>query len=413
MTNPLPAPDILIIGGGMVGLTLALLLARDASLRITLAEAVPLPPPDAPLSYRPSFDGRSSAISRGTLAIYHALGLREEVLAQATLIQGVHVSEKGHLGMARLSAAEEGLPYYGAVIENAWLGQVLLRAARRTPNLTLLDRCRLTDLSMDTHAATATLQRETETLTRSAPLLVAADGAGSSTRERLGIAVDTSDYGQTALVTTVTTSLPHEHIAYERFTDDGLIALLPRAGNDRGLVWAVTPQRAEELLALSDVEFSTQLQTTFGRRAGKFIRIGQRVAYPLSLQIARQQTLSRAVVLGNAAHALHPIAGQGYNLCARDCLVLADTLLAARAQGRDLGEARLLAGYEQERLRDQQQVTRFADGLVKLFGSRQPVLKLARNLGVLGFDLLPGAKQWLALEAMGVKQTAHLSGGLR
>mgnify|MGYP000172577845 CR=1 FL=1 len=170
----------------------------------------------------------------------------------------------------------------------------------------------------------------------------------------------------------------------------------------RSLVWALKTAEAERVKALSDTDFLAEFQRAFGRRAGRFTRVGQRHAYPLQLMVAHQQTVPRAVILGNAAHSLHPVAGQGFNLCLRDVLVLVDTLRDACAQGADLGESARWQAYEAKRQADQQQIIRFSDTLVRGFSNANPVLQLARNIGLLGFDLLPGAKPLVARYAMGL-----------
>lgn len=396
--------DVLIIGGGMVGVTLALLLAREPSLDITLVEAAPLPSlePGQPLPYRPSFDARNSALSRKTVNTYRELGLWDDLQKHATPIYDIHVSDRGRFGMVRLNAAEENVESFGQVIENAWLGLVLLAALKQKPNVRILDGVRLTSLQQGADAMTAVLQRGEETLTYSAPLLVAADGAESSCRRLLGITVETRDYRQTAIVTTVATHLPHNNTAFERFSDQGPLALLPLPEERRALVWVLPSGEEAALLALPDDAFLSELQTAFGRRAGKFLRVGKRFAYPLSLMVAHHQVQPRAVILGNAAHALHPVAAQGFNLCLRDCLALSQRILRVHAAGGDIGDGGMLSEYEAARQEDQNNVIQFSDKLVRGFSSQFPGWGVLRNLGMVAFDLMPQAKQTLARYAMGL-----------
>lgn len=398
--------DVLIIGGGMVGVTLALLLARESSLRITLVEAIRFPAlaEGEPLPYRPSFDARNTALSRRTVATYRELGLWDELQAHATPILQIHVSERGHFGMARLRAEEEGVESFGQVIENAWLGLVLLRALKACPNVTVLDGVQLAGIAPQTQCITAQLQRGDERFNLSAPLLVAADGAQSGSRQLLGVNSQTRPYDQVALVTTVATQLPHENIAYERFTEHGPIALLPLPEERRALVWTLPLGEEKALIDCSDEEFLARLQAAFGRRAGRFTKTAKRFAYPLALTVAQTQALPRAVILGNAAHTLHPVAGQGFNLCLRDCLALTVRLHKAHRERRDLGEFALLRDYEAAREQDQRNVIRFSDGIVRGFSNATPGLTLARNVGLVTFDLLPAAKQALARYAMGLNQ---------
>lgn len=399
--------DVLIVGGGMVGVTLALLLARAPDLRITLVEAIALPvlAPGEPLPFRPSFDARNTALSRRTVATYRDLGLWDELQTHATPIEQIHVSERGHFGMARLRAEEEKVESFGQVIENAWLGLVLLRALKACSNVTVLDGVTLTGIEPGEKFVTAHMRRGDVRFALAAPLLVAADGAQSPSREFLGVNADTTSYDQVALVTTVATHLPqHDNIAYERFTESGPIALLPLPENRRSVVWTLPLGQEKALIDCSDEEFLAQLQKAFGKRAGRFIKTGKRFAYPLALTVAHIQALPRAVILGNAAHSLHPVAGQGFNLCLRDCLALTDRLCRTHKAGGDLGEFALLQDYEAARIEDQHNVIQFSDKIVRGFSNATPGLTLARNIGMVTFDLLPMAKQVLARYAMGLNQ---------
>ncbi len=409
--------DLVIIGGGMVGVTLALLLAqRLPQLRVVLLEATRFPvfQPGQPLPYTPGFDARNTALSRRTIQTFTDLGLWPQLQPHATPIRQIHVSDRGHFGISRLSAEEEQVESFGQVMENAWLGVVLLAALRQCPSVTLCDGVDVTALQVVGEHAEVTLRTTGGEHVLCAPLAVAADGTQSRSRDWLGLQASWRDYGQTALVTTVATSLPHEQVAYERFTSDGPIALLPlpdeaRSGESaqpaqtrRSLVWALSTAEAERVQQLSDAEFMAELQQAFGRRAGRFTRVGRRHAYPLQLMVAQQQVVPRALILGNAAHSLHPVAGQGFNLCVRDALVLVERLADAVAAGGDIGDAALLRAYEAARREDQRQIIRFSDSLVRGFSSANPLLSLLRNVGLLGFDLLPGAKPALARYAMGL-----------
>lgn len=410
--------DVVIIGGGMVGITLALMLAQQLpQLRVTLLEAQRFPALDLsqPLPYTAGFDARNTALSRRTVQAFSDLGLWPQLQPHATPIQQIHISDRGHFGLSRLRADAEQVESFGQVIENAWLGVVLLAALKKCPSVTLCDGVQVTSLKTSAAVATVTLQQGDGAATElSAPLVIAADGTQSRSRDWLGLTARWHDYGQTALVTTIATSLPHQHEAFERFTEDGPIALLPLpdsplsgvagqpAQTRRSLVWALKTAEAERVKALSDTDFLAEFQRAFGRRAGRFTRVGQRHAYPLQLMVAHQQAVPRAVILGNAAHSLHPVAGQGFNLCLRDVLVLVDTLRDACAQGADLGESARWQAYEAKRQADQQQIIRFSDTLVRGFSNANPVLQLARNIGLLGFDLLPGAKPLVARYAMGL-----------
>ncbi len=404
--------DLIIVGGGMVGVTLALLMAqRLPHKQVLLLESMRFPalPENEPLPYTAGFDARNTALSRRTVQAFTDLGLWADLQPHAVPIHEIHVSDRGHFGFSRLNAAEERVESFGQVIENAWLGVVLLAALKRCPSVTIADGVQVKHLTTSAQYAQVTCQTEQGEVSITAPLVVAADGTHSQCRDWLGLSANWHDYQQTALVTTVATSLPHEHRAFERFTANGPIALLPlpdhvggAAQTRRSLVWALSTAEAARVQALDDEAFIRELQSAFGRRAGRIQRVGQRHAYPLQLMVAPKQTLARALILGNAAHSLHPVAGQGFNLCLRDALVLVERLAQADVADQDWGDAALLAAYEFSRQSDQQQIIRFSDTLVRGFSNNSPALALLRNIGLLGFDLLPGAKPTLARYAMGL-----------
>jgi 2-octaprenyl-6-methoxyphenol hydroxylase len=231
----------------------------------------------------------------------------------------------------------------------------------------------------------------------SSRLLVAADGAESPVRTLLGIGVTRRDYGQSAIIANVTPGLPHGGRAFERFTPEGPVALLP-LGERCALVWTVPSHAQEWALELSEERFLDQLEARFGRRLGRFQRVGRRQSYPLSLVRARRMVEGRAVLLGNAAHAIHPVAGLGFNLALREAAILAEVL----AQGHDPGDRDMLERFEQRLQPYQDRLIAFSDRLPQLFGQRFPGFSHARSLGLLGLDLLPGAKTGFVLHAMGL-----------
>ncbi|OCR26490.1 2-octaprenyl-6-methoxyphenyl hydroxylase [Pseudomonas syringae] len=385
--------NLAIVGGGLVGASLALSLQAGAKARgwkIVLIE--PFAPGD---TYQPSYDARSSALSFGARQIYERLGLWQDIARRAEPIRQILVSDRGRFGAARLSAIEEGVPALGYVAENAWLGQCLWRGldqdvvSWRVPAevkhmQALADGYRLT------------LDDETEL---ECDLAVLADGGRSSLREQLGIGVRQRPYNQSALIANITPSEAHCGQAFERFTDEGPMALLPLPENRCALVWTRTGKDVERLAALDDRAFLSELQNVFGYRLGTLRQVGARHVYPLNLIESEEQVRSHLVVLGNAAHSLHPIAGQGFNLSLRDAHALAEALLASDKVPGDLPT--LLAYRERQRL-DQQLTVGFSDQVTRLFGSTQPLVATGRNLGLLGLDLLPGAKRWFARQAMGL-----------
>lgn len=397
---------VVIVGGGMVGLSLALMLAK-ANIQVKLLEAISYPNyEDANLApYHSSFDARNTALSRRSVQIYQELGLWDVLQQYATPILQVDITEQGSFGKARLIAEKEKVESFGQVIENAWLGRILLTQVRAHQNIELIDGVQVTDLKQDEKFAYIEAKRGDEVLTIEAPLVIAADGRDSFCRKALGIGFSTHEYDQVAIVTTVQTSKPHAHIGFERFSALGPLALLPVPGEyRRSVVWPVKKGTEHEWLGEeNDQHFLDALQKTYGDRAGKFEKTGKRFSYPLSQVLAEKQAVGRVVLMGNAAHTIHPVAGQGFNLCLRDAHVLLRFLSEQLAQKQDIGEPAMLKAYEQARLKDQQRVIRFCDLVVRGFSNQNIILKLIRNTGLLAFETIPGFKPLVATYAMGLK----------
>jgi 2-octaprenyl-6-methoxyphenol hydroxylase len=385
--------QLAIIGGGLVGASLALALQAGAKARgwqIVLIE------PFAPgSSYQPSYDARSTALSYGTRQIYQRLGIWPSIAERAEPIAQIHISDRGRFGAARLTAADEGVPALGYVVENAWLGHCLWQALdKNVITWRCPDEVRAMHSLGDGYRLTLN-----DHSTLDCDLAVLADGGRSGLREQLGIAVSQQTYQQSALIANISASQAHLGHAFERFTEAGPMAMLPLADNRCALVWTRPTLDAERLLKLDERGFLAELQEAFGYRLGALHKVGARHLYPLTLTEAQEQVRPHLVVLGNAAHSLHPIAGQGYNLSLRDTLELAETLLASSAP---LGQLACLQGYLQRQRLDQQLTVGFSDQVTKLFTSSQPLLAAGRNLGLLGLDLLPPAKRWFARQAMGL-----------
>ncbi|NNH34905.1 2-octaprenyl-6-methoxyphenyl hydroxylase [Acinetobacter sp. NIPH 2377] len=398
--------EVIIVGGGMVGLSLALMLAK-ANIAVKLLEAIKYPNyDDANLApYHSSFDARNSALSRRSVQIYQELGLWNALQEHATPIFEVHITEQGSFGKARLKAEQEKVESFGQVIENAWLGRVLLTEVRKQPLIELIDGVQVTSLKQEADQAHIEAVRGEESLSLQSKLVIAADGRDSFCRKALGIGADEHDYDQVAIVTTVQTSKPHHHVGFERFSPLGPLALLPLPGEyRRSVVWPVKKgTEAEWLGEQNDQHFLDALQETYGDRAGKFQKTGRRFSFPLSQVLAEKQAIGRVVLMGNAAHTIHPVAGQGFNLCMRDAHVLVRSLKEQLSKSADIGEPSMLLAYEQARLTDQQRVIKFCDTVVRGFSNQNPLLKLVRNTGLLAFDMIPGVKPLVANYAMGLK----------
>ena len=382
-----------IVGGGLVGASLALALqqgARSRGWQIQLIE--PFEPGN---EYQPSYDARSTALSYGTRLIYQRLGVWERIAERAEPIQHIHVSDRGRPGAARLEAANHGVPALGYVVENAWIGHCLWQAM---DDEVVVRRCPAEVESMQAQPGGYRLHL-TDGDEVDCQLAILADGGRSGLREQLGIDVSSTAYGQTAVIANVTPGKPHAGQAFERFTDEGPMALLPVRDNRCALVWSRPEADAARLAALNEADFLSELQQAFGYRLGAFQQVGARHLYPLMLVEAQEQVRSGLVVLGNAAHSLHPIAGQGYNLSLRDAEALAEALLGSDAPPGDLA---VLRGYHQRQRFDQLLTVGFSDQLTRLFGDSGPLIVAGRNLGLLGLDLLPPAKNWFARQAMGL-----------
>ncbi|WP_434678523.1 2-octaprenyl-6-methoxyphenyl hydroxylase [Pseudomonas sp. R1-18] len=385
--------NLAIVGGGLVGASLALALQAGAKARgwkIVLIE--PFAPGE---TWQPSYDARSSALSFGARRIYERLGLWQQISRRAEPILQIQVSDQGRFGATRLSAMEEGVPALGYVVENAWLGQCLW-AALDSDVISWRVPAEVQSMQAVADGYRLTLNDETEL---ECDLAILADGGRSSLREQLGIAVHQRPYDQSALIANITPSEAHCGQAFERFTEDGPMALLPLPENRCALVWTRTGSDTRRLAALDDRSFLEELQGVFGYRLGTLRQVGARHVYPLALIEAQEQIRSNLVILGNAAHSLHPIAGQGFNLSLRDADALAETLLDSDGP---LGDLATLQAYRDRQRMDQQLTVGFSDKVTRLFGSKQSVIATGRNLGLLGLDLLPPAKRWFARQAMGL-----------
>lgn len=400
--------DLLIVGGGMVGASLALAL-RDSGLRIGVIEAVA--PDDGA---QPSFDARAIALSHGSRQILDHMGVWSEmVAATVTPITRIRVSDRGHFGAVRMDAEEEGVEALGYVVEASVIGRVLSTALQQASHIDFICPATLTAITVSEGQARVGIVQQGESRQVSTRLLVAADGGQSAVATELGGHYFNRPYAQSAVIANVIGELPHRGIAYERFTDSGPLALLPNrapawmAGNEAGdqrwsLVWTVHNEAVEEHLALDDAAFLARLQQRLGRRAGRLLAVGPRRAYPLGLRYLRDHVRERVVFIGNAAHTIHPVAGQGLNLGLRDVAALAEVIEDAVHAEQDIGGMAVLEHYKTWRRPDYLRVMGLTDSLARGFVSTNMPLVVARNLGMIGMDLLPPARRLLTRQMMGV-----------
>jgi len=404
--------DVLIVGGGAVGSALACALA-ELPLDVVVVEAR-----ETAKLEQPSFDARTTALANGSQRILAALGLWPQLAASAEPIRSVHVSERGRFGAARIDAADEGVEALGYTVPNAALGRALWERLERAPRLRTVAPATVAELATGADGAEARVEPGNRAVR--ARLVVGADGARSSVRAALGVAAAEHDYEQRAVVFNCTTEAPLAGRAFERFTKRGAIAFLPLAGERAAVIWTLPSADAERALALPVEEFRVELQAAFGFRLGRIGRVGERHSHALARVASEELTRERALLIGDAALRMHPIAAQGFNLALRDVAtlaeVIAEDLESARVRGAapDPGSAAVLERYRDWRAADRGRISAFTHGLVGLFGESAPGFGVGRGLGLVAFDLLPGAKRLLTRQTMGRGgRVPRLARGLR
>ena len=393
--------DIVIVGGGMVGASLACALG-DSELTIAVIEAIP--PGEAA---QPSYDDRSIALAYSSRYIFEGIGVWQNIAQHAVCpIKHIHISDRGHFGSTRLHADNLGLVALGYVMETRALGAALYEFMTGLKNVTLISPARVTDIVVAKNKATLTIDNDGEVQSINAPLAVAADGGDSPLRGAMGIDSAKHNYDQSAVIANVTPGFKHGNIAYERFTSTGPLALLPMLGNRCSVVWTTPSDSVETILSWDDETWLAQLQTRFGDRLGRFSRAGKRIAYPLALMRVGQTAVERVVLIGNAARTVHPVAGQGFNLGLRDVATLAQVIVDARRADTDYGSLDVLEPYAKWRQRDNNRVAGFTDGLIRIFTNENLPVTFARNLGLSFVNLFPSVKRIF------IKRTSGLNGRL-
>jgi len=390
--------DIAIVGAGMVGATLAHAVSQiqrqdGRQLSIALIDANP-----PTTSNHPGFDARVIALSYGSQQILSQFNLWHKIAPTATAIKHIHVSDRGHWGFTRLDHSEYNLPALGQVIELQTAGHIFQQDLAEINNINWYCPNQLVNIDRQITHTDLILDDGQQLRCK---LLVGADGNNSMVRQLTKVPVEVTDFEQTAIIANVTTSKLHEGKAYERFTDTGPLALLPMTDQRSSLVWSVRTDEVDTIMALSDEAFLSRLQQRFGYRLGKFTKTGQRFSYPLLLTEALEPTQHRSVVVGNAAHALHPIAGQGYNLGLRDVAVLHHQIEQAFLSEQDVGNQAVTKGYWHKRQGDHQATIWMTTSLATLFANNYAPLVAGRNLALHTMGYKPEYKRALARQALG------------
>ncbi len=384
--------DILIGGAGMVGLTLAI-AAAGAGLRVVIVDWV-----DPAQFTDPRFDGRTSAIAYGNQRMLEAIGVWPLMADHAEPILDIRVSDGASRLFLHYDHEDVGAPL-GYMVENRITRRALLSLLSKTDAIDL--RAPATAVAAESNGGASTIDLDDGTRVR-ASLLVGAEGRGSPIRRRAGITATEWSYPQTGIVCTIAHERPHRGIAHERFLPAGPFAILPMTGDRSSLVWTERADTAPTMMALPDDEFLAEIADRVGGFLGELSLTGPRWSYPLALLHANRYTDRRLALIGDAAHAIHPIAGQGLNLGLKDVAVLAEVLVDARRLGLDIGAADVLDRYARWRRFDNLALIAATDSLNRLFSNDIAPLKLARDLGLAAVDRMPPLKSLFMRHAMGV-----------
>jgi 2-octaprenyl-6-methoxyphenol hydroxylase len=387
--------DIAIIGGGLVGLCAGLVL-QHSGRRVSIVEAGNLEQ-----SRTDGLNARSIALSASSVQIFRALGIWAQVEALAAPIRHIHVSSRGRWGVTRLQAEDYQLDALGYVIESHALGQCLLDAVEGSDNIKLEQNAEFESITQDA-AVTIGYRKNKRKQKLQARLGLIADGANSQARAALGIGHQNFDYGQAVVISNVEVSQAKVDTAYERFTPQGPLAMLPLGGKRYACVWTLSPEQASTACAQDDAEFSVALQECFGFRLGLIERVGKRFSIPIQRTRADALHCGRCLLIGNAANALHPVAGQSFNLSLRDIACLHELLCDHNLTELDDELSQVADDYEMLRVEEQRRVIRYGDGLVTMYSNELPLLDHLRAAGLSLLDLVPALKTQAAFAGMGM-----------
>lgn len=391
--------DVAIVGGGLVGASLACALA-PLGLKVALLEAV-----NFKAASQPSYDDRTLALSASSCKILQGLDIWPALAENATPIREIQVREYRRPGRVLMKPAELGLDRFGHVVEARVFGAAVMAKLLQLENVDYVCPAAVTAVDVDDDAVIIEYAAEGDSQRIRAALVVGADGANSFVRQSLGIEAEVHDYRQTAVICNITPEQDHRGRAFECFTPTGPFAVMPHVNGRCGLIWCVSGDRADELMQLPESQFLKKAHDRFGNHLGAFVKSGRRSSYPLRLVRANEDIRQRAVILGNAAHAIHPIGAQGFNLGLRDAAVLAELLCGESAKGAaaDYGSLDLLSRYSQWRKRDQSGTIAYSDGLARIFSNPTPLAATARTAGLLAHAFIPSLRRQLAIRAMGYR----------
>lgn len=398
--------DIVVVGGGMVGASFALALSQAVSQQNLTVLVVEATAPNNNLAQQTSFDARSTALSFGSRQIFQKMELWQELGNSVTAIHDIEVSDKGRFGSTKLTREEQGVEALGYVVENAALGTVLNDRLRSSESIGFMAPASIEKVTPKQSGMELILNSNDQQTTVNAALVVLAEGGRSPICNQLGIQQFKENYDQFAIIANIAFENAHQNTAYERFTDSGPIAILPlqvfEGENRCSLVWTLGEEESRQMMQTDEVACIAKLQSIIGNRLGTITQLGTKFCYPLSLSIAKEQVRPGLVLMGNVAHTLHPVAGQGLNLALRDIEALVSSITNALANDCSPGSMKTLQSYVEKQDFDQQKAIKFTDSLVKLFSSDSQSKVIARKLGLLSLELLPSARKRFAEQAMGL-----------
>ncbi len=378
--------DIAIVGAGAVGGTLAYALSR-VGYSVALIERTALR-----ADQQPAFDERHLGFSRSTRVALEGMGLWSYMGDDAVDVSRIHVSSKGQFGSVMMNAVDEGLDVLGHVLPARAIGKALYSALNDQANIHIFAPAELVSAEISVDNVALELQSGEETIQLSASLLIGSDGAESSIRERFQIGQTRWEYDQSAVIANLDVAELDQGLAYERFIPEGAIALLPRHEKGLAVICSVSDEIADSLMESNEEEFAAYIAKQMGSRLADITQVGKRYRFPLALVRSKEAVLERLVLIGNAAHYIHPVAAQGYNLSMRDVSALVEILSGARKEGIDPGSLSLLEEYASWRKQDERIMVAFTDSLIRMFVNPLLPIKLARQKGLLALRYIPGLR---------------------